>query len=880
MPEAGPMTGTSTRDQVSEAPAADRRPVARRTGEDLPGRPHLLAGAVARASFEQALDAMLLTDDRRRYIDANSAACSLLGLPYEELVARRLDDFAPEEARSSLDAVWRDFLENGYQSGEFELVVADGSRRKVEFRATARVLPGCHLSVLRDITDRAADEEAQRTKAAYDFLAGVLQHVDEGLYVIDCWRRMSFVNPAAAAMLGYGSPNELVGLPVHETIHYKRPDGSRFPAEECPHLSVFDTGQSIRGEDWFVRKDGSMMPVSYSSAAIPLPGGRGAVVAFRDISERRQAELDREREREFLDAVLESLDAGVVACGPDGVLSLFNRATREMHGVSNEALPPEDWASRYDLFRPDGRTSMGVEEVPLFRALRGERIRDAELVIAPRDRTPRIVLCNGRAIESKDGRALGAVVAMHDVTERRRAEEQLVHQAMHDSLTGLPNRALLLDRLGHALAALDRDGGAVATLLVNLDHFKLVNDSLGHYVGDELLVAVATRLEEALRGADTVGRPGYSVAHLGGDEFVVLCVGLTRERDAVGIAERLADAMRAPFAVGGESVFASASIGIALSSGEGTPESQLRDAAAAMDRAKERGRARYELFDEAMRARVVNRLQRENELRRAIDQHELRLYYQPIVSVADRRIVGVEALVRWDHPERGILAPAEFTELAEESGLILPLGRWVLEEACRQTARWGPRFGDKRPLRVSINVSARQLAQQEIAEVVEQAVRQAGADPARLALEITETVLMEDGEATVATLQALKRLGIALVMDDFGTGYSSLSYLQRLPFDTLKLDRSFVAPLAHSVAERNIATAVVDMAHALDMKIVAEGVEDEEQLHVLDGLGCDLAQGYLFARPMPAVEMTNLLAATAGGATLSGSTAPVPELLS
>ena len=240
-------------------------------------------------------------------------------------------------------------------------MVADGSRRRVEFRATARVLPGRHLSVLRDVTGRAAAEEAQRTKAAYDFLAGVLRHVDEGLHVVNEQRRMSFVNPAAAAMLGYGSPTELVGLPVHETIHYKRPDGSWFPADECPHLALFDTGQSSRGEDWFVRKDGSMVPVSYSSAAIPLPGGRGAVVAWQDITERRRAELDREREREFLDAVLESLDAGVVACDADGRLSLFNRATREMHGVSNEPLPPEDWAGRYDLFRPDGQTPMAPE---------------------------------------------------------------------------------------------------------------------------------------------------------------------------------------------------------------------------------------------------------------------------------------------------------------------------------------------------------------------------------------------------------------------------------------------------------------------------------------------------------------------------------------
>ena len=827
-----------------------------------------LAAAVGQACFAEALDAMLLADDERQYVHANAAACRLLGLTYGELTSRRVDDFTPEEAQPSLDAAWRDFLEAGHQSGEFDLVAADGKPLRVEFRATARVVPGCHLSVLRDVTGRAAAEEAKRIEAAYGFLSGVLRHLDEGLQVVDEQRRISFVNPAAAAILGYASPDELVGRPAHETIHYKRADGSAFPLEECPHLGVFDTGRSIRGDDWFVRKDGSMVPVSYSSAAIPLPGGRGAVLAFRDITERRQTELDRERQREFLDAVLESLDAGVVACGPDGMLALFNRATREMHGLSDEPLPPEEWAGRYDLFRSDGQTPMATEEIPLSRALRGEHVRDAELVIAPRDRAPRIVLCNGRAIQSQDGRSLGAVVAMHDVTARRRAEQRLAHQATHDSLTGLPNRALLVDRLGHALGALDREETAVATLLVNLDHYRLVTDNLGHAAGDELLKAVATRLQKVTRFGDTVGRPGrHTLAHLGGDEFVVVCERLRREGDATVIAERIAGALRPPFAVGGEEVHASASIGIALSTGGDSPESQLRDAAAAMARAKERGRARWELFDVAMRARVVDRLQRENELRRAIDQNDLRLYYQPVVSIRDRRLVGAEALVRWDHPARGIVGPGEFIELAEESGLILPLGRWVLEESCRQLARWGSEWGEALPFRLSVNVSARQLSQSDIAAVLEGALREVGVPPERLGLEVTETVLLEDGEASLAALAALKRLGVTLALDDFGTGYSSLSYLQRLPFDTLKLDRSFVAPVARSDPDQKIATAVGQMAHALNMTLVAEGVEDGQQLEVLKSLGCDLAQGSLFARPMPAAEMTNLLVKAAGDGT-------------
>jgi len=715
-----------------------------------------------------------------------------------------------------------------------------------------------------------AAEEANQAEEGSDLLSRVLGHLDEGVHVVDDRLRITLMNPAGAAMLGYRSPDELVGLPVHETLHHKRADGSAFPADECPHLAVLHTGQSIRGEDWFVRKDGSMLAIGYSAAPIPLPGGLGMVVAFHDITGRRRAELDREREREFVEAVLESLDEGIVACDADGELSLFNRATREMHGVSQEASAPEDWAGRYDLLMPDGSTPMKTDDIPLLRALRGERVRDSELVIAPQDRPQRRVLCNGQRIETRDGRTLGAVVAMRDVTERRRAEERLAHQAVHDSLTGLPNRALLLDRLGHALAASRRDGSTVATLLLDLDHFKLVNDSLGHPVGDELLVAVAARLGQALRAADTIGRPGPEiVAHLGGDEFVVLCERLTREHDAIRIAERMVDALRTPFELGGQQVFASASIGIALSSADGTPESQLHDAAAALDRAKERGRARYELFDEAIAARVVDRLQRENELRRAIDQDELRLYYQPIVSVPDRRIVAAEALVRWVHPERGTLAPAEFIELAEESGLILPLGTWVLEEACRQIARWQQRFGDKLPLRVSINVSAHQLAQPEIIDQIERAISEAGADPGRLALEITETVLMEHGEAPVTTLEPLKRLGSPLVLDDFGTGYSSLSYLRRLPIDILKLDQSFVAELGPTGEGRGIVAAILQMAHVLDTTVVAEGVETEEQLQLLAEMGCDLAQGYLFARPMPAHEMTDLLAAAAVGGTLA-----------
>lgn len=569
---------------------------------------------------------------------------------------------------------------------------------------------------------------------------------------------------------------------------------------------------------------------------------------------------------EFLDGLLESLDAGVMACDADGTLSLFNRATREMHAVGEEQLRRDGRPVLSDLFMADGTTPMATDDVPLFRALRGELVRDVEMVIAPKNGSPRRVLCNGQAIETRDGRTLGAVVAMHDVTERRRAEEQLSHLALHDSLTGLPNRVLLLERLAHALALAPHNDSNVVVLFADLDHLKLVNDGLGRRAGDELLAAVAHRLSETMLIADAVDPlDPRTVARHGGDQFVVLCEVYTREQGAIRLAERLTETLAAPFLLAGEEVLTSASIGIAISDESSSPDSMLRDAETAMQRAKTRGRGRYELFDETLHTRFADGLQREKALRYAIEQDQLRLHYQPIVSLRDHRIVAVEALVRWEHPERGLLAPSEFIELAEDSGLIIALGEWVLREGCRQIASWEQDLGADFAPQVSVNISARQLAHPEIAMSVSRGLEEAGAEPARLALEITETVLMEDGGAPVATLQTLKRLGGQVMLDDFGTGYSSLSYLGRLPVDTLKLDRSFVAPLGLGGEGRAIAAAVLELARALGMRIVAEGVETQEQLAALEELGCDLAQGYLFARALPADEMTTMLDAQAAG---------------
>jgi diguanylate cyclase (GGDEF)-like protein/PAS domain S-box-containing protein len=440
-----------------------------------------------------------------------------------------------------------------------------------------------------------------------------------------------------------------------------------------------------------------------------------------------------------------------------------------------------------------------------------------------------------------------------DAIERSGVEEEIRHQAVHDPLTRLPNRILFLDRLAHALAQSSRRRTQVAVLFLDVDHFKLINDSLGHAAGDELLTAVAPRLKDTLR-------PGDTVARFGGDEFGVLIEDLADERDAITVAENISAAFTKPFVLNGVEHFVTASIGIALApDGSERPQALIRDADAAMYRAKERGRGRYELFDQEMRARALERLKLENELRKALGSEELRVLYQPVVSLKTGAIIAVEALLRWQHPGRGLMAPEEFILVAEESGLIEPIGRWVLEEACRQTSTWQRANPDAPPVGISVNLSARQLGQRDLPEVVSRCLRDSGLHPASLSLEITETALVEDSASTTEILESLRTMGVHIVIDDFGTGYSSLGYLKRFPLDSLKVDRSFVEGLGAQQESTAIVNAIVAMAGALSIDVVAEGVETQVQLSELKRLGCAFAQGYYFAAPLPAAEIGGLL---------------------
>ncbi len=467
----------------------------------------------------------------------------------------------------------------------------------------------------------------------------------------------------------------------------------------------------------------------------------------------------------------------------------------------------------------------------------------------------------------------GIVVTVRDVTERKAFEQQLTQQAFYDALTGLPNRVLFRDRLEQALVRAGRRKDAVGLLFLDLDNFKLVNDSLGHQVGDKLLVEAAARLRACVRAQDTVAR-------LGGDEFVVVLELLAGEDDALPVAKAIEHQFSRPFKLDSREVIVTASIGIAISdAGREHAESLVRDADLAMYRAKSDGRGRHVLFDPSMHTDSLARLELESDLRHALDHHELRVHYQPIVMMASGEFSEVEALVRWQHPTRGLVSPGEFIPIAEETGLIIPLGLWVLEEACQQVAAWNMQFTTKPPLTLSVNLSPRQFQQPSLVGDVAAALRNSGLPASCLKLEITESVIMRDTNATIRTLWELKDLGLQLAVDDFGTGYSSLSYLKRLSIDVLKIDRSFVGGIGQSQEDTAIVHAIMALAKSLNLKVTGEGIETAEQAALLGEWGCDRGQGYLFSKPLDSQTAGALLGAAAQQASNAGSLSEAARLV-
>ena len=464
-----------------------------------------------------------------------------------------------------------------------------------------------------------------------------------------------------------------------------------------------------------------------------------------------------------------------------------------------------------------------------------------------KDGTYRWMLSRGLAVQDVDENAYRIAGSQTDITERKRTEEKLLHDAFHDALTLLPNRVLFMNQLGHLIGRAKRcEDYLFAVLFLDLDRFKLVNDSLGHMIGDQLLIAIARRLETCVRLGDTVAR-------LGGDEFTILLENIQDIEEAKQVADRIQKELSLPFNLSGHEVFTAVSIGIALSKiGYDRPEDLLRDADTTMYRAKALGKGRFEVFDRTMHTEALALLQLETDLRRGLDRREFQLHYQPIIALASGKISGFEALVRWQHPLRGLISPAEFIPVAEETGLIIPIGWWILGEACRQMRLWQEQFPGTESLTISVNFSGKQFLQPNMVEQIYQVLEETGLDASKLGLEITESALMENFELATNMLKQLRSQGVKLFLDDFGTGYSSLSYLHRFPFNVLKIDRSFVSRMGLDAKNLEIVYTIVTLAHSLGMDVTAEGVETAAQLAQLSAIKCKHGQGYLFSMPMEA----------------------------
>jgi diguanylate cyclase (GGDEF)-like protein/PAS domain S-box-containing protein len=487
-----------------------------------------------------------------------------------------------------------------------------------------------------------------------------------------------------------------------------------------------------------------------------------------------------------------------------------------------------------------------------------ERHRSLETTLRARNDERRIVLLSSDRVVIDGAKTL--LLSFHDITERKELERQLAHQALHDALTGLPNRVLFLDRVMQALARTRRQRSTVSVLFIDLDDFKVVNDTLGHSSGDALLREVAARISHPLRSADTCAR-------LGGDEFAILLEDDGSASTAQVVSERILNGLRDTFDIGGKSVFIGASIGIATTHSDEDAGELIRRADVAMYVAKTGGKHRASIFEPSMHATLVRRAELHQELRGAIDRGEFSLHYQPIISLDSREILGFEALLRWQHPERGTVPPSEFITVAEQSGIIVELGWWVRRTACTAASSW-PAAASGRELTVTVNVSARELRETDFVEGVRKLLKETGLAPQRLVLEMTENVLVANDTTTLQRLHALKDIGVLLAIDDFGTGYSSLSYLQQFPVDIIKIDKSFIDGLGEEQLESPLSRAVVSLGRVLSISTVAEGVETEEQFRRLLELGCPLGQGFLFARPMPDDGVSELLArhATSGSA--------------
>ncbi|AAR35420.1 EAL domain-containing protein [Geobacter sulfurreducens] len=580
-----------------------------------------------------------------------------------------------------------------------------------------------------------------------------------------------------------------------------------------------------------------------------------AAMLEEENDERTRAEQKLAETNVFLNSVVDGVAEPMVVVGLDRRVIMTNRAARDFFQISD--VGSDEACHRLIHHRDTPCVREEGMQCPLLDVRTAKRPVIATQEHRDRSGDKRVVEVMTSPLLGSDGVAIGIIEAFRDITDRRQAEETIRQMAYYDSLTGLPNRRLFNDRLRQSLALAQRNKRLLSVLFLDLDRFKLINDTLGHAVGDKLLMQVAKRLKGVCR------RDGDTVARQGGDEFIINLSVISDVKDALKVAQKIIDSLRTPFVIDGHELFITTSIGISVFPYDGrTSDALVKNADFAMYRAKEQGRNNCQLYTPEMNSKAFERLSLENNLRKGLEREELVLYYQPKVNVEDGQISCMEALVRWQHPTMGLVPPARFIPLAEETGLIVPLGEWVLRTACRQNREW--QKAGYPPMQVAVNISPRQLQQGNLVDVVERALSDSGLAPRWLVLEVTESIMMDGTESTLATFRVLERMGIHIAIDDFGTGYSSLHYLKKFPIHALKIDRSFIRDITTNPDDEAITSAVITMAKGLNLKVVAEGVETVEQLEVLRALQCTHMQGHLFSRPAPAEQFAPVFGRAAG----------------
>jgi diguanylate cyclase (GGDEF)-like protein/PAS domain S-box-containing protein len=780
-----------------------------------------------RALIDNSLDIIASVDNRGCLLRVSAAITDILGYATAECVGRRYSDFLHPEERQRASAVEARLRtgESTIQDFETRWTRKDGSIACLSL--SLRWSPEKELMYLtaRDVTERFhIQAEVQRSK---DQMSAMLESIGDAFFAVDRNWRITYVNHKTASFVGVERA-AMLGEIIWEAV-----PALRSSAMSPYYEKVMATRKPLSFEGL------SELSQTWIDVRV-YPHEDGIAVYFHDVSARRQAERDIRESEQRLREVLEMTPAGYLLADAEASIIDVNPALCNVVGYLRDELVGHKLEKLFSSFPWHGALAVrngpmvahGVEA--LLRHKSGEHVP---------------VLFSGRIKRDGEGHAQSFTAFLTDITERKYAESQLKHLATHDTLTGLPNRQLINERLQSMLDAAGPD--AVAVMFIDLDRFKEVNDSMGHSPGDLLLRQVAARLQTNMR-------PGDIVARLGGDEFVVTAYCSDGRNSASAIAEKLLMALAAPFEIEGISVVISASIGISMFADDArTKELLFRNADTAMYRAKASGRNSYRFFETEMSTEAKLRMTLEHSLRHALEREEFELHYQPRIDLKTMKVVGIEALIRWNHPELGRIAPMQFIPIAEDCGFIESIGQWVLEEACMQTARLSKGLG--RPLHISVNLSARQLKCETLVEQVVQALSRSCLAPELLELELTETALIDDMDKSVEVLRRLKKLGLMVSVDDFGTGYSGLSYLKRFPVDILKLDRSFVLQQPDGVSSFEFIKAFVDMAHALELSVVAEGIENEETLQLLRAAACDGGQGYYFARPLPFDELKEFL---------------------